>query len=322
MNIIPFEGKTLPAYLKAFNVSELNSELAAHASVSYPVLSIKGKVWAVVRDGERVVLPNPRDPESPATYIEVGNIKASPHTNKVFYLKGYDPDASEKQKPDCYSNDGVAPAADAKNPQAKQCAGCPHNQWGSRSTDKGTSKGKACNDTVRLAVAPAGTPNDPMLLRVPPASIRALGEYGEQLEKRGIPVQAVVTRIGFDSQAESPKLTFKAIGFLDEQSFAAVMEQRETDTVQKIVSGNMRPAIETVAEADVKETAARAVEKAKAPATVSKSKSKTVTVDEVKAAVEEAAPEATPEAVAKPATKVVSTADDLEIELDGISFDD
>lgn len=313
MNIIPFEGKSLPAYLKAFNVSDLNSELTAHAGGGYPVLSIKGKVWAVVRDGERVVLPNPKDPDSPATSLEVVIVKASSAKNKVFYLKGYDPDASEKQKPDCYSNDGERPAADAKNPQAKQCATCPHNQWGSRASEKGTSKGKACNDTVRLALAPAGTLNDPMLLRVPPASIRALGEYGEMLEKRGVPVQAVVTRVSFDKEAESPKLEFKAVGLLPEDSYNEVMAQRETDLVKKIVAGSMQPAIENLAAGDVKETAARAVEKAKTTV----SKSKTVTIEEVKAAVVEASPE--PEKV------TIRTADpepDLDIELDGISFDD
>ncbi len=78
MNIIPFDGsKSLPAYLKSFNVADINSDLTAHAGGGFPVISIKGKVFAVVRDGERVVLPNPKDPDSPATAIDVVLLKAN-----------------------------------------------------------------------------------------------------------------------------------------------------------------------------------------------------------------------------------------------------
>lgn len=324
MNIIPFEGKSLPAYLKKFNVAELNADLTAHAGGGFPVMSIKGKKWTVVRDGEKTVLPNPKDPESPATNIDVVIIKANKGTSKVFYLKGYDPESSEKQKPDCYSSDGIAPAADAQSPQAKKCATCPHNQWGSRITEKGASKGKACNDTVRLAIAPAGQVNDPMLLRVPPASIRNLGEYGQLLAKRGVGYNMVVTKIGFDSEAESAKLTFKPVGFLDDASYAEVQEVMESDTVRDITGGSLTQAIESMVEADVKETAKEAEVEEVVKQVVSKAKQ--VTEEEVETAVKAAEPVKTvkaPKVEAKPAAKpapVVS--DDLEVDLDGIDFDD
>lgn len=320
-NIIPFEGSKLPAYLKSFNVSELNADLTAHAGGGFPVVSIKGKVFAVVRDGERVVLPNPKDPDSPATSIEVVLLKANKGTSKVFYIKGYDPKESEGQKPDCYSPDGVAPAADAEKPQAKKCATCPHNQWGSRITEKGASKGKACNDTVRMAVAPAGQINDPMLLRVPPASIRALGEYGQLLAKRGVGYNMVVTKIAFDSEAESPKLTFKPIGFLDDAAFAEVQEVVRGDTVTSILGAAVVPTAAEVADADgvIPEAAAPAP----APAKATKAAKPQVTEDEVEETVQAATKPtkaAAPKAAPKPAPAVVE--DDGDIELDGISFDD
>lgn len=310
-NIIPFEGSSkLPAYLKAFNVSELNADLTAHAGGGFPVISIKGKTFAIVRDGERTVIPNPKDPESPATSIEVVIIKANKNTSKVFYLKGYDKDSSEGQKPDCYSNDGIAPAADAQNPQSKKCATCPHNQWGSRVTDKGTSKGKACADVVRLAVAPAGQLNDPMLLRVPPASIRALGEFGQTLAKRGVGYNMVVTKIAFDTEAESPKLTFKPIGFLDEDGFAEVREVMESKIVSDILGANP-----VATEAAEPVEAPKAKQEEVKPAKVAKAEEE----------VEKAVKAAEKPKVEKPAAKKEAPAvieDDVELDLDGISFDD
>lgn len=315
MNIIPFDsGSNLPSFLKKVDVAALNADLTAHAGGGFPVISIKGKVFAVVRDGEREIQMNPKDPDSAATSLNVVLLKANKGTSKVFYIKGYDKDSSEGQKPDCYSNDGVEPAADAQNKQAKKCATCPHNQWGSRISEKGATKGKACADAVRMAVAPAGQINDAMLLRVPPASIKALGEYGQMLAKRGVGYNMVVTKVGFDLQAESPKLTFSAVGLLDDEGFAEVQEIASSDVVANILGSSVVAAIA----AD-----APAVEEAEeeAPAPVVKPKAKPV-VEE--AAEEEEAPKpvAKPKAAAKPAPKPAPVEDDMDLDLDGISFDD
>lgn len=315
MNIIPFDsGSKLPAYLKQVDVATLNSDLTSHAGGGFPAISIKGKVFAVVRDGEREVLRNPKDPDSAATSLDVVLLKANKGTSKVFYLKGYNPEQSEGQKPDCYSPDGIAPAADAQNKQAKKCATCPHNQWGSRITEKGASKGKACNDTVRMAVAAAGLLNDPMLLRVPPASIRALGEYGQTLAKRGVAYNMVVTKIAFDMDAESPKLTFKPVGFLDDAAYAEVQETVESDIVANILGASFN-AVEAAPAAEDTEVP----EEAPAPVAKPKPVAKPAPVE----AEEEApAPVAKPKPAAKAAPKPAPVEDDLDLDLDGISFDD
>jgi hypothetical protein len=284
--------------LKNVDRANLNADLIAHASSGFPVISIKGKVFAVVRDGERELQMNPKDPDSAATSLNVVLLKVNKSASKVFYLKGYDKDTSEGQKPDCYSNDGIEPAADAQNKQAKKCATCAHNQWGSRISERGATKGKACSDAVRMAVAPAGQLNDAMLLRLPPASIKAIGEYGQMLAKRGVEAHMVVTKVGFDLQAESPKLTFSAVGLLDDEGFAEVQEMRRADIVASIlgsnsIAGEYTPAIEA--------------EEAPAP----------------KAAPKEEAPAPKAEVKAKPAkAKPAPVEDDLDLDLDGISFDD
>lgn len=304
MNIIPFDsGSNLPAFLKKVDVAALNSDLTAHAGGGFPVISIKGKVFAVVRDGDREIQMNPKDPDSAATSLNVVLLKANKGTSKVFYLKGYDKDSSEGQKPDCYSNDGVEPAADAQNKQAKKCATCAHNQWGSRVSEKGATKGKACADAVRMAVAPAGQINDAMLLRVPPASIKALGEYGQMLAKRGVGYNMVVTKIGFDLQAESPKLTFSAVGLLDDEGFAEVQEIAASDVVSNILGASIAVAITSEAPAEEE-----------APKPVAKPKAKPV--------VEEAAEEEAPKPAAKSKAKPAPVEEDMDLDLDGISFDD
>lgn len=303
MNIIPFDsGSGLPSFLKKVDIAALNADLTAHAGGGFPVISIKGKVFAVVRDGERELQMNPKDPDSAATSLNVVLLKANKGTSKVFYLKGYDKDTSEGQKPDCYSADGIEPAADAQNKQAKKCATCAHNQWGSRISERGATKGKACSDTVRMAVAPAGQLNDAMLLRVPPASIKALGEYGQMLAKRGVGYNMVVTKVSFDLEAESPKLAFAPVGLLDDEGFAEVQEICQSDIVSSILGAS--PIAVEVAPSEQNEQEApapKATPKEEAPAPKA---------------------EAKPKAAAKPKPAPAPVEDDLDLDLDGISFDD
>ena len=307
-SLIPFESAKLPAHLAGIDIKAFNADLTAHAGAGFPVISIKGKVFAVVRDGERIVLPNPKDPESPATSIDVVLIKANKDKSKVFYIERYDPNASDKaKKPDCYSANGTTPAPDSEHKQATSCAVCPHNQWGSAVNDKGVAtKGKACQDSVRIAVVPNGTLNDPHLIRVPPASIKALGEYGQMLAKRGVAYNMVVTKISFDQEAESPKLMFKPMGFLSAEDYAIVKETLEAQVTEDIVgvAGLVHTDAPTEAAEPVKPKAAAKVEAPAEPAPK---------VEKPKAA---AKPK--PEPV-KPIPKIE---EDPDLDIDGIDFDD
>jgi len=235
-NIIPFDSGNLPAYLRSADTTVSNDDLTAHASSGFPVLSIKGKTFSVSRGGDRTVLMNPKDPESVASSLELVILKANKGTSKVFYAKGY-VEGSEATKPDCFSNEGTKPDASVENPQSKSCAVCPKAQWGSKISDDGR-KGKACQDSVRIAVAAPDAINDPMLLRVPPASIKALGEFGDLLKKRGggkLAYNMVVTRVGFVAEEASPKLTFKPVGMLSDDAYALVKDTVQSDTVQSIL---------------------------------------------------------------------------------------
>ena len=257
-NIIPFESGNLPAYFKEVDVASLNTDLTNHSGGAFPIISIKGKIFTVVRDGVRTVLPNPKDPDSPATAIDVVVVKANKGTSKVFYAGGYS-EGGDQKKPDCFSNTGDRPDPSVKSPQSKSCATCTHNQWGSRTGENG-GKGKSCQDSVRIAIAAPGMLNDPMLLRVPPASIRALGEFGQACAKRGLPYNAVVTKLGFDMESPTPKLVFRPVGMLDDKGFAQVQDVANSDTVTSILgkvgSAEALPAPTAKAEAPVEEAPA------------------------------------------------------------------
>lgn len=291
--IIPFDGN-LPAYLKNQNVENLNGDLISTVSTGFPVVSIKGKIFAIVRGGDRTTMMNPKDPDSPATAIEVVLLKGNKGVSKVYYAKGYQ-EGSEDQKPDCFSNEGIKPEESSKNPQSKQCSTCPHNQWGSKIGDNG-GKGKACQDSKRLAIAAAGLINDPYLLRVPPASIKALSEYAAALQKRNLHYSQVVTKIAFEAEAATPKLTFKAMGYLPEAAYNEVREVVDTEVVASILGTAVVAVDESVAALD---KPAAVVEKPKA----------------------EAKPK--PKAEPKPEPKPVKvTEPEVDLNLDDLNFDD
>jgi hypothetical protein len=241
-------------------------------------------------DGETIAVPS----------IEVVLVKANKGTSKVFYAKGYD-EKAEAQKPDCFSNTGDRPDPSVATPQSKSCAVCPHNQWGSKIGDNG-GKGKACQDSVRMAIATPDLINDPYLLRVPPASIKSLGEYGKMLAKRGVGYNMVVTRIGFDMESPTPKLTFKPTGLLSDAAYAQVQEVIASDTVSAILGSE--GIVAGVAEAQPEED---------------------LPVVEVKKAEPVAEkPKATPKPKAepKPEPKVVTEVDIPDLNLDDLNFDD
>jgi hypothetical protein len=300
-NLIPFDTGNLPAYLKSADVAQLNSDLLAHGSAGgFPVISIKGKIFAVKRDGVRTIVPNPRDPESAATSIEVVLLKVNKNKSKVFYATGWK--EGDDSKPTCFSNDGKAPDTSVEKPQSKSCAACKHNQWGSKISDSGT-KLKSCADSIRMAVAPVGQINDPMLLRVPAASMSAVGEYGSMLAKRGAAYNAVATRVGFDIEAPTPKLTFKAVGYLSESDYLEAKNMAESEVVDNIVNGGsavgsdsesldpptkaervigkIRQSAESneVTEADIDDSIARAVSAPEPQETKTKTKTKTRAAD-------------------------------------------
>lgn len=231
-NIIKFgDFDKLPAHLKALQ-PEGTEDWGSGQVAGFPVLSLKGKVFHIVRGDEKELITRPDDPDEAASSVHLVILKTHKGVARTYYAEAYEEGYNES--PDCYSNDGIAPAPDAKDPQAKKCAVCPHSQWGSRITDSG-SKGKACSEVKRLAVAEPGNEDDPMLLRVPPTSLKNWDGYLRTLGKRGVTPPMVVTKVGFDASVAHQLLTFKPVGFVDAESAERIADMQDNEIVEAII---------------------------------------------------------------------------------------
>lgn len=236
-NIIPFSNDVPAALSSAFTMfADINRDVVGLPKFS--TLSIRGKVFTLKKDGIKTILkrPGPDGEDEAAQALGVVILRANMHA-KTYYSKRYSEGESEGALPDCYSYDSVAPSVNSPKPQASKCALCPHNQWNSRAGD-GTNeegKGKACADNARLAIAAPDKLSEPMLLRVPPASLKPLREAVKELNTRKVPYNAAVTRISFDPTAPSPKLLFKPVGLMPQDTFAALKEMYDNELVRTIV---------------------------------------------------------------------------------------
>ncbi len=309
--LVKFDGGALPAYLVAHAESGASVNKDVFTAAAFPSISIKGKVFTLARDGVRKPIMKPGDDgdevaQSIGVVVVRANMKA-----KTFYMQRFSEDNSEGLRPDCYSYDGDRPSPNSPHIQATRCAICKQNEWGSRTSQDGNDearKGKACSDNARLAIATPDSIDQPMLIRVPPASLKNLREAVKVINTRKIPYNAVVMKIAFDHEAASPKLTFKPIALVEETIYRQVEEAYDSETVRAIVGvddlgepgepAQAKPAVDTdeldaaIAAREVTQKAAR--------------KSGVASTDDIADAV--AAPAPAP--AAKKAAKKASTLDD------------
>lgn len=229
---------SLPAHLQRRNAPASITAVAAgglSSGTGYPRISIRASRFHLVEDGTTTTLPD--------LFLSTVIIGANPRVSKAFYAAQYD-GSDDPKAPDCYSLDGVKPAADATNKQSALCANCPKNAWGSKVTPQG-KQAKACADKKRLAVVAADDPEGSIyLLEVTPAAFPDFAQYVKNLQLRGIHVETVQTKIGFDNKASFPKLTFAFGGFLSEGAQDAVDARLEDPVIKEITGEAVREAEE------------------------------------------------------------------------------
>ncbi len=229
-NVALFNPGQLPSFAKKGELSDTAKALMGGGSTGKRI-SIKGGVFRLISGGKEVANIEER-------YLDVVIVKAAPKVSRTFYMAKYDGDTAAA--PDCWSNNGDTPDASIKEPQAKTCEGCPQNISGS-----GEGESRACRFQQRLAVVMANDiEGDVLQLTVPAKSLfgkeegenRPLQAYARWLVAQSVDPSMVITRMKFDTKAESPKLFFKAMRWLTEDEFETATKQGEhPDAAQAVV---------------------------------------------------------------------------------------
>jgi hypothetical protein len=275
-NITLFNSSNVPAFARNNELSDTAKALTGGgAGVSTKRISIKGGVFRLVAGGKEVASIDDR-------HLDVVIVRAAPKVSRIFYAGSYDAEAIVR--PDCWSNDGEKPDASIAAPQSKTCMGCPQNEAGS-----GNGNSRACRFQQRLAVVLANNPEgDVLQLTLPATSIfgkeegdkRPLQAYARFLAAQTPPVnpEQIVTRMKFDTKAESPKLFFAPTRWLTDEEYPIAVTQGDSDDAKKAVTL-------TVAQADGVKAAPMAIPGA-APKPVTKPMSEMMDEDDTAAMAE------------------------------------
>ena len=216
----------IPEYLKQMMGQGQTSAVdsMASASMSIPRVSMRGKKFRFVENGEEVAAFNDQ--------VDVAILGVEPGPGKMiktYYAKAYT-GVQSSDPPDCASDDGIQPGAWVPNRQNPVCATCPKNVFGSATSRTG-KPAKACRDSKRLWLVKGDEAQDPnatiYALQATVMSLRNLSAYGRMLKDRNIPIAAAVSRLIMVDESEFPMLDFKTVGFFKEEVALGLLSRAE-----------------------------------------------------------------------------------------------
>jgi hypothetical protein len=232
----------LPAHLRA-GLDETTRALMGSGGASGPNvkrISIKGSVFRMMVEGKEIA----KNEDRAMNVIIVG---AAQHNSRTFY-EGTFAEGQGAKLPDCFSDNGATPNPKSEKPQASACKDCPQNVDGSHSS----GRGRACRFSRRLAVIlDHDQKGDVFQLTLPAQSIfgkpvegkMPLEAYVKLLGSNNVSVTSVVTEMRFDTSSATPKLTFKAVRYLEEDEFANAQAKGKTAEA-KVAIGQTAGAID------------------------------------------------------------------------------
>ena len=165
-------------------------------------------------------------------------VDALPKVSRQFYAGKYDPNA-KPTLPDCWSNLGDKPEANAPNKQASSCATCEQNIKGS-----GENGGRACRFQRRIAIMIEGDPTgDVYQFNIPAKSLFGKGNgnvhpfesYVKFLLANNESPDTVVTNISYDLNADSMELLFTPLRGISDEEYALVTAAQADPETKKYV---------------------------------------------------------------------------------------
>ena len=185
-------------------MTQLQTQLAAElaeldkkvAPPSGQRISLKGKVFSM--------------PDGKTSLGPINAVILDWRSINVFYPGTYN--AQKIEAPVCFAVANnirdLKPSPNCADPQSKECEGCQRNAW---SSAPGGGRGRACKNTIRVAIVPPDSKDDtvPWTIDIAPTSTTAFNSmvYAIKDGMGMLPLQAQVT-VGFDQSADYPRLTF------------------------------------------------------------------------------------------------------------------
>jgi hypothetical protein len=219
-NELSLLGGNLPAHLRG-QLDETTKALMGNSSggeSNVKRISIKGSVFRMMVAGKEVA----KNEDRAMNVIIVG---AAQHNSRHYY-EGTFTEGQAGKLPDCFSDDGIKPSPRSTSKQCDTCKDCPQNIAGSA---QGSATARACKFSRRLAVILENDQQgDVFQLTLPAQSIFGKAEGGKMpleayvrlLGSNNVSVTSVVTEMRFDTDSATPKLTFKAVRYLEADEFA------------------------------------------------------------------------------------------------------
>lgn len=203
----------VPDYLKnQTSAPSSDVDSLASSSLSIPRISLKGKKFRVILDGEEIRKPGPE--------LEAVILAVEPEAGlfiKTYYEGAYNP--NDTSPPTCSSSNGIHPDSWVTSPVSDRCNTCPKNVFGSATSASG-KKAKACKDSKRVWLAlPEDIEGTVFALGIPVTSLKSVAEYAKLLKNNNYPMTAIVTKLSMDEDSDFPQLKFEVARFLDEESF-------------------------------------------------------------------------------------------------------
>lgn len=258
----------VPEYLKKFmSQPSAETESLATSSISIPRVSLRGRKFRLVVNGEEIRKP------SDELFAVILAVEPGPgYFIKTFYDGQYN--SGDSAPPTCASSDGIAPDSWVTNPQNNKCATCPQNHFGS-ATSRSGKKAKACRDSKRVWLAlPDDLRGTVFAMGIPVTSLKNVSEYGRVLKTNGFPLSAVITKLSM-IDSEFPQLEFAMAGFLNEELGTIAIERNvardwnigaaSTAPMLEHASGDKPTALPTMAEATKASVADDVVDKKNPP---------------------------------------------------------
>lgn len=229
---------------KAFKHLDPTQGLADGIAAGFSSIRYRGKQWTLNHGGSTYQFKR-LDDGSPLTYIDFIILGISPGLSKAYF--GDEPWTEESASaPVCASLKGDVPDPGVPIPQSKSCGMCSHNEW---ITKPDGGRGKECQDHKRMAVLlmPSMTKKmltapllEPVFLKIPPGSLKALKKYSDALQHQGIPFAAVVTRVSFSSDRIF-EMNFDVVQALTDAEAPLVLPMMENSQTKAIMGSVSEP---------------------------------------------------------------------------------